>query len=528
MKKNSARFLAVMTAAATLTLGAAGAVQAEDHPPIAVPAQTVTEAPTVDHGYLVGAMTVGENGETIVNEDGSLHLYKKDGAFILNDRGEALSFDDIKAGDKITYYVDGEEPMTLQLPVHHSPSVIVVSSGDAVSQKIAVFDEDGLSDEGDLIINYDLDTPYFSHTREAAFISGKALVLYNFTTRSIPAQTSPIAIVKLIDDEPEIELPFMGHGPQMPLTEASQPAYITGGLTVSENGETLSCDSGGEEICFYKNENTLIIDKKGEQKTFDDIKAGDSIIYFVNADEPMTLQLPVHYNAEVIVIDDGSDVSVLQGVFDGELLDAAASLQLNISGDTKIYGADSFTGGRALVLYNFATMSIPAQTTPIAVVVLANQPKLTAEPSTPAQLVPDLSGVKRIIAGDKVLDYIPVTVNGIQMLPVRAVAEALGNEVTWNGEGQTVTVGFASFSIENDSYAFAKMAPQALGQAPVLIALPGHTNATTYVPAAFFTAVMDYGMTVDGDALIINSADEISNGISTMPIFEKIINVPQE
>ncbi len=510
MKKNSAKFLAVMTAA-TLTLGGTGAVMAEDHPPIVVPAQTVTEAPTVDHGYLVGSMTVGQNGDTVVNEDGSLHLYKKDGAFILSDRGEALTFDDIKAGDKITYYVDGDEPMTLQLPVHHSPSVIVVSTGDGVSQKIAVFDEDGLSDDGGLIINYDPDTPYFSRTREAAFISGKALVLYDFTTRSIPAQTSPIAIVKLIDDEPGTELPFMGHGPQMPQTEASQPAYLTGGLTVTENGETLACDNGGEEICLYKNENTLIINKQGEQKTFDDIKAGDSIIYFVNADEPMTLQLPVHYNAEVIVIDDGSDVSVLQGTFDGELLDATASLKLNIGDETKIYGAEGFTGGRALVLYNFATMSIPAQTAPIAIVVLANQPMLSADPSTPAELVPDLTGVKRIIANGNVLDYIPVTVNGVQMLPVRDVAEALGSEVTWMGESQTVTVGFAGFSIENDSYTFAKMAPQALGQAPVLIAMPGDTDATTYVPAAFFTAIMNCGMTVDGDALIINSADEINN-----------------
>lgn len=527
MKKNTLKIAAAVTAAATLAFGAFNAVSADDHPPIAVPSQNLSEAAAVDHGYLVGSMTVGQNGDTIVNEDGSLHLYKPDGAFILNDKGEPLTYDDIKTGDKITYYVDGNAPMTLQLPVHHSPSVIVVSTRDDVSRKIAVFDENGLSDDGDLVINYDLNTPYFSRTREAAFISGKALVIYDFTTRSIPAQTTPIAIVKLVDDETGIELPFLGHGPQIAQTEASQPAYITGGLTVNENGETLSCDNGGEEICFYKNENTLIIDKRGEQKTFDDIKAGDSIIYFVSADEPMTLQLPVHYNAEVIVIDDGSDVSVLEGSFDGELLDASASLKLNMGGETKIYGADGFTGGRALVLYNFATMSIPAQTTPVAVVVLANQSGVRTEPSTPAELVPDLSGVKRIIAGNTVLDYIPVTVNGVPMLPVRDVAEAFGNEVTWIGEGRTVTVGFASFSIENDSYAFAKMAPQALGQAPVLIAMPGDENATTYVPAAFFTAVMNYSMTVDGDALIINSVDEVDSGISTMPIFEKITEVPE-
>ena len=101
MKKRTKKILAVITAAATMAIGTVTAVRADEHPPIATPAQNQSSA--VDHGYLVGSMTVGQNGETIVNEDGSLHLYKLDGAFILNDMGQALTYDDIKAGDKITY-----------------------------------------------------------------------------------------------------------------------------------------------------------------------------------------------------------------------------------------------------------------------------------------------------------------------------------------------------------------------------------------------------------------------------------------
>lgn len=382
--------------------------------------------------------------------------------------------------------------------MHYSPAVIVVATeGSYTEQVIGVFDEDGLAEDESLKLNYDLSTPYFSHTREAAFISGKALVLYENTTRSIPPQTSPIAIVKLADDE-NIP-PFMGHGPQAP--EAAAPAYITGSFEVGENGETLvnKFDETHVETRIYKNENTLIINKQGEQKTFDDIKAGDRIIYYVNADGPMTLQYPPHYTAELIIIDDGEDVSAILGNFDGDLLDAAASLALHIGENTKIYGADGFNGGTAVVLYNFATMSIPAQTTPIAVVVMANQPKAPS----PADIVPDMTGIKKIAAGDKVLDYIPVTVNGVQMLPVREVAEALGYEVTWNAENRSVTVGFAGFAIDEDSYAFAKMAAQPLGQAPVLIGLPGASSALTYVPAAFFTAIMNCQMTVSGDTLVI-------------------------
>ena len=128
-----------------------------------------------------------------------------------------------------------------------------------------------------------------------------------------------------------------------------------------------------------------------------------------------------------------------------------------------------------------------------------------------------------VCVGGRTLDYIPVTVNGVQMLPVRQVAEALGYEVGWINESRTVTVGFASFSIDEDGYAFAKMAPQALGQAPVLICLPGDDSALTYVPAAFFPAIMDCQMAVNGDTLVIaNEGEEIS----TMPMYQKIAPVP--
>ena len=349
MKKTTKRIIAAMTAAATLTLGAGiAAVQADEEnvPMVVMPVQT--NAPTADHGYLIGGMVVGKNGDVITSEDGGTCLYKPDGAYVLAADGSALSFDDIKAGDVITYYVDGNAPMTLQLPVTYSPAVVVV--GDEVGQKIAVFDEDGLSDDGELKLNYDLSTPYYSRTREATLISGKALILYNMMTMSIPAQTNPLASVKLVDDEPEADV---------------------------------------------------------------------------------------------------------------------------------------------------------------------------------AAQVPDLSGIRTIVAGENTIAHIPVTVNEVQMLPVRAVAEALGYEVEWLGETKSVNVGFASFSIEEDSYAFARRAPQSLGQAPVLISIPSEQFATTYVPATFFTEVLGCTMTAEGNTLYIALEDE---AMFLPPIapgeFEVIVDTP--
>ena len=77
---------------------------------------------------------------------------------------------------------------------------------------------------------------------------------------------------------------------------------------------------------------------------------------------------------------------------------------------------------------------------------------------------------------------------GIAMLPLRAVAEGLGYNVNWIDETSTVelTQGahFITFSIDNDSYAFSRRAPQQLGTAPKLI------NDLTYVPINFIDEIL--------------------------------------
>ena len=67
------------------------------------------------------------------------------------------------------------------------------------------------------------------------------------------------------------------------------------------------------------------------------------------------------------------------------------------------------------------------------------------------------------------------------MVPVRAIAEAMGFHVEWFGDTKSVQIGRnLSFTIGKDAYAFARMAPVSLGQIPVL------KNSLTYVPIDFF------------------------------------------
>lgn len=276
----------------------------------------------------------------------------------------------------------------------------------------------------------------------------------------------------------------------------SKQGYLCGKMTVGKSDEDEAIASSDGELYLYKNSAALIIGADGGALSFDDLAEGDVIYYFVDQSSPMTLQLPVHYTADVIVVDNGENPVLTElSRFDSELVNEENTLALNIGENTVLYGSEEFLGGKAIIIYGNTTKSIPAQTTPAAVVVLDadEAADLSAETA-------DLSRVKEITVGDTVLSHIPVSVNNVQMLPVRAYAEALGFDVEWDAETKTVSVGKAYFSLNEDSYVIGRAMPRALGQAPVLFALPGDEFALTYVPIAFFTEILGAEITVDGES----------------------------
>lgn len=292
--------------------------------------------------------------------------------------------------------------------------------------------------------------------------------------------------------------------------------YLIGSIKVgkSESENKITSSDGQTEI--YKSDATIVLDADGNRKSLDDITEGKQITFYTDANAPMTLQYPPCYSADVIVIEESSaeiPVSRVIGVFDEELLDEELDLQLIYNGKTPYYSAtkDIFHGGKALVFYDKATLSLPAQATPIAIVKLNDDAVQSGEENkeeealTPEKI--DLSAVKNIVVKDTQIAYVPVTVNGVSMVPVRSVAEALGYEVAWNDENKAVTMGHAYFKIDEDSYVIGKRMPDSLGQAPVLIALPGESNALTYVPAEFFTDVLGCDLTLDGENAVISQFD---------------------
>ena len=95
------------------------------------------------------------------------------------------------------------------------------------------------------------------------------------------------------------------------------------------------------------------------------------------------------------------------------------------------------------------------------------------------------------------------TENGVEMVPLRKTAEALGFKVVWNGENQSIYLDNGEVNtkvyIGEDSYymassvAIGMSAPTPLGAAPVL------KNSVTYVPSDLFCLLRGEELSFHGD-----------------------------
>lgn len=109
-------------------------------------------------------------------------------------RANGITFE---PGTTITGYYDNHAPMTMIYPPQYN--VIALSAYDEGSNiKIDVFDENLLSSDGMLVLN-SLEGVQITDQRGEPFegdIAGRALaVYYGISTRSIPAQTTPDAVI---------------------------------------------------------------------------------------------------------------------------------------------------------------------------------------------------------------------------------------------------------------------------------------------------------------------------------------------
>ena len=251
-------------------------------------------------------------------------------------------------------------------------------------------------------------------------------------------------------------------------------------------------DEGLDALYAYIHEDMLLLSEKNmDEASRDDIEVGMEVSVIYHKSTVMALSYPPLLGPDVVVLHDGAEHSTYVEYFDDELLSADGSLVLNISDETEIVDFE----GNALtkedlyekdlvIFYSIVMTSHPGQTTPHKVIVMPEREVETPEAS--------------IVLTEEVI----TTDEGIRMIPLRMVAEALGFEVTWDGEGKSVEIlrgtNWSKVTIGRNVYNFAKMLIK-LESAPVIV------DATTYVPLSFAEEVLKANVEVMENGSVIIS-----------------------
>ena len=272
------------------------------------------------------------------------------------------------------------------------------------------------------------------------------------------------------------------------------------------------------EVALNISDETLIIDSKtGLPATLDDLIVDDVIFVYYSA--AMTRSLPPQSHAVAIVTQVEKDknhaelftIKEIISRNDGEVraLNKEGDLIVTFIEDQpltpfktkQIVTLDDITVGTQLFIwYEIVALSYPGQTGATKAVLVGQEEGL---------------GVRAVYTPFAGLDMATITIkdktiqldnrnlvseHDLVMLPLRAVAEGLGFNVTWNGEQQSIDLDDGSVKttlhIGTDSYYKSSSTALGLTQNFNLGASPMLIDSTTYVPASLFNLLYSDNNTV--------------------------------
>ena len=197
------------------------------------------------------------------------------------------------------------------------------------------------------------------------------------------------------------ETPAEASGEPSPAGEtvSDMPSYIANQVTVSDITEEFiqtttdlnDAENYENTINYVPTDDTLVFDAQGNKLSISDVKAGDLLTVYTGAYTPAPLIMPPQYQAEIIIIEDPeaeSPVFTCADTFvadeEGLLTGLGNTLALNMSDEVEIVDRNGqpceaeLANMDLLVFYAESTKSVPAQTTPLKVVVLGSNEQALA------------------------------------------------------------------------------------------------------------------------------------------------------
>ena len=248
------------------------------------------------------------------------------------------------------------------------------------------------------------------------------------------------------------------------------------------NTVEITNDTGG--MVFHMKKTVFVVDQGASKLlSLDAIKKGMKITVVLDKMAPMTMSLPGQTSGAVGVVITSEMGSIDLSIYNGDLVNLDNTVKLNIHSTTQIvhekglkmiFGAEDLKGAECLVLYSVATFSIPAQTTPEFLVILAG-------------------------SADGVEDYINIEITDdaakATYVPLRALAEAKGYEVKWQSHAKPILLSKDDIKIElligKTSFVFTHMTKdiKPLDRMSKLDLVVMLESGITMVPSTFIEAL---------------------------------------
>lgn len=246
-----------------------------------------------------------------------------------------------------------------------------------------------------------------------------------------------------------------------PKEENSKVTTIIGEVTNVSEGEYGYEVLVGKEMegtRFLVQPDTLVMEVDTlKMISVKDIKVGMNVTVVLDKNTPMTMSIPPMCSQQVAILVNSDNKQVEVGYFDETLTNEANTLKLNVSEDTviqnnkgekKVFTQEDIKNQDAIVVYTASTRSIPAQTNPEYVMILASDNKEVEEAlevTEPAVEITELA-----VANDEVKEVkaAPVSTSEEGYMPVRELATTLGYKLEWDQKAKTVTLTKENVTIQ--------------------------------------------------------------------------------
>lgn len=348
--------------------------------------------------------------------------------------------------------------------------------------------------------------------RSTAALLG-ATVLFGTALPAFAAENDPVAGI----EQQEVAPYFVG----VEATVKEVPETFAADLEAGSARLLVDAKEEGTdmEVALNIDKGTIFLDNKtGTPVAGTEVKKGDKIYLYHSP--AMTRSLPPQTYTQAILVNVGEQtpaklhtVEQVQAGEDGAVTVLAdhGSMLVTVGKDTPIAPlytknivttADIHEGTQLFAWYDVVALSYPGQATAQRVVLL---PEVSKEDTAPAD------DAIAITVNGKAIEASAKKENDLVMVPLRAVGEALGYNVTWNqaeqsanlnnGENQTtVTLGMDQYTYVTAVEGRVGMsAPQSLGAAPVM-----EEPGTLWVPAKLFSLLTQQeAVTLNGNTLEI-------------------------